>query len=90
MQTLTTIPQADSLPETAREDTMRPVKLTDMKAGTWLISDREDEVVSRRRLIVEVDRSLVMSVSDTGHIMIAACKPETLFNHYTRGWRVEK
>lgn len=89
-----TLPNADAmvLSKRNREETMRAVKLSDIKAGTWLFSDRVDEVQSRRRLIVQDSpvTGKVLSVSDTGYIMIAACDPEVLFRHYAKGWKVEK
>lgn len=71
---------------------MKTVTLADIKPGTVLISDKENEVLSRRRLLVDDGTSSgqVMSVSDTGHIMIAGCKPDVIFRHYQNGWKVDR
>lgn len=89
---LTSIASAEKVVSHKREDYMKAITLADIKAGTVLVSDRPDEVQSRRRLIVDDGTSTgqFMSVSETGHIMIAACKPDVLFNHYRNGWKVDR
>lgn len=69
-----------------------PVTIDDIRPGVWLISKRENEVVSRRRLICTNGRGddKLFVVSDTGHLMIAETTAMNLFRHYAKDWRVEK
>lgn len=92
MQSLTVLSSGERVVPLKREDYMKPLTLADLKPGTVLISDKLDEVLSRRRLLVDDGTSTgqIMSVSDTGHIMIAGCKPEVMFNHYRNGWKVDR
>lgn len=89
---LTVKPAGENVVFKKREDYMKPLTIADIKAGTVLVSDKMDEVQSRRRLIVDDGTSSgqFMSVSETGYIMIAGCKPEVLFRHYQNGWKVDR
>lgn len=65
-----------------------PITLADIKPGTWLIA--EADVVGRRRMIAVDQHGYLMTVSDTGHVMLDGMTIQQVFNNYKTGWRVQK
>lgn len=87
MTALTALQGYENLSRSKREEAM-PITLGDIKPGIWLVA--ENDVVGRRRMIVVDSRNKLMTVSNTGYVMLDDMTPQELYDRYKVGWRVEK